>query len=93
MSLILKVRWESLSGKHCTRTTDISLGGCCIESIGRVAVGEKFRFEIQLPSGSWMPLQGEVVCFRDYLGFGLRFIGLTDQEQQMLALVIGASQG
>jgi hypothetical protein len=82
--LLLEVRWESLSGKHSARATDISLSGCYIESIGQVTVGEKIHIEIQLPSGSWMPLQGEVVYRQDHLAFGLRFIGLTDQEQEML---------
>jgi hypothetical protein len=41
-----------------------------------------------------MPLQGEVVYHQDHLGFGLRFIGLTDQEQEILEqLVRTGSQG
>ena len=86
--MLLEIRWESLSGKHGARTTDISLSGCYIDSIGQVTVGEKIRLEIQLPTGGWMPLQGEVVYHQDNLGFALRFIGLTDQEQRVLAQLI-----
>ena len=82
--LILEVRWESLSGKHTARTTDISPGGCYIETIGQVTVGEQVGFEIQLPTGNWMPLLGEVVYRHPNLGFGLRFIGLTEQDQNVL---------
>ena len=92
--LLLEVRWESLSGKHSARTTDISLSGCYIESIGQVTIGENIRFEIQLATRSWMPLQGEVLYHHVNLGFGLRFFGLTNEQQQMLEqLVRDGSQG
>ena len=88
VSLLLDVRWESLSGRHSARTTDVSLGGCYIESIGQVTVGEQIRFEIQLPTGRWMPLRGEVLYHHPNLGFGVRFIGLTEEEETLLARMI-----
>ena len=76
-SRLLEIRWEDLSGKYNARITDISLDGCYIESIGQVTVGQQIRFEIQLPTGSWVPVRGEVVNHQPNLGFGVRFIALS----------------
>jgi hypothetical protein len=51
----------------------------------KVTVGQQIRFEIQLPTGSWMPFYGEVVNHHPNLGFGVRFIGLTEQDKRVLA--------
>ncbi len=83
-SRLLEIRWEDLSGKYNARVTDISPDGCYIESIGKVTVGQQIRFEIQLPTGSWMPFRGEVVSHHPNLGFGVRFIGLTEQDKRAL---------
>ena len=82
---LLEIRWEDLSGKYNARVTDISPDGCYIESIGKVTVGQQIRFEIQLPTGSWMPFCGDVVNHHPNLGFGVRFIGLTEQDKRVLA--------
>lgn len=87
-SLPLEVYWESLSGKHQARISDISLGGCYLESIAPVAISEQIHFEIQLPTGGRMPLRGEVVHLHPNLGFGLRFVSLSVMERNVLAHVM-----
>ncbi len=86
----LEVRWHGLSGKHNARTSDISLGGCYIESLAQVTVGERILFEIQLPSGRWIPLSGHVVHHHVGLGFGVRFSLLSDMVKRMLEEAIEA---
>jgi PilZ domain len=86
--LPLEVHWESLSGKHEARISDIGLGGCYMESLAPVAIGEEVRFEIQLPTGGRMPLRGEVVHHQPNLGFGLRFASLSVMERNVLTHVI-----
>ena len=86
--LLLDVRWEGVSGKYAARISDISLSGCYVESLGQVMVGEVVHFEIQLPTGRWMPLRGEVVYHLPTLGFGVQFAGLTLMERNLLAHVI-----
>jgi len=86
-SRLLEIRWEDLSGKYNARVTDISPDGCYIESIGQVTVGQQIRFEIQLPTGSWMPIRGEVVNHQPNLGFGVRFIALTEEEKKVLSQI------
>src|ERR1043165_990601 len=91
--LFLKRRWKSLSGKHTARISDISLGGCYVETMGQVTMGDLIRFEVQLPTGRWMPLIGEVVYHLPGMGFGLRFRTLTESQKQMIASLINYVKG
>ncbi len=87
--LSLEVRWESLSGRQASaRISDISLNGCYVESLAQVAFGERVRLEVNLPTGRWMPLNGEVVYQHPNVGFGLRFGNLSEVEQRMIAQLI-----
>jgi hypothetical protein len=89
MPLLLDVQWESLSGKHSARITDISRGGCYIESIGQVTVGETIRFKVQLPRGRSLSLGGKVSYHHPNLGFGVCFDELTELDQNVLAQLLG----
>ena len=86
--LTMDVRWESLSGKHSARISDMSLSGCYVETMGQVAVGEIIRFEVQLPTGRWLPLIGEVVYQLPAMGFGLRFRTLTTGQREVIASLL-----
>lgn len=86
--LRMEVRLTGLSGHHGARTSDISLGGCYIETIGLVTAKERIQFEVQLPTGSWVTLKGEVVYVHPNLGFGVRFTDLGEQELNSLRQII-----
>lgn len=86
--LPLEVRWEGQSGRHTARISDLSLGGCYIETLGQVTVGESLTFEIQLPTQNWMPLSGKVVYHHPNLGFGVQFAQLSDLESNVLVDLI-----
>jgi hypothetical protein len=91
--LMLELRWQSLSGKHTARISDMSMGGCYVETIGQVTVGDLIRFEVQLPTGRWMPLVGEVAYYLPAMGFGLRFRSLTETQRQMVASLLDYVRG
>jgi hypothetical protein len=86
--LPLEARWEGQSGRYSARISDISLGGCFIESLGQVTVDENISFEVQLPTGNWMPLTGTVVYQYSNIGFGVRYRELSELERNLLADVI-----
>lgn len=88
LPLILEVRLESLSGHHNARTGDISLGGCYIETLGTVKPGEHIGFDVQLPTGRWIRLGGEVVYYLSNMGFGVRFKDIPEIERKMLSQLI-----
>ena len=90
VALNLPVRWDGLSGGLEARLEDLSLGGCFVNTRGVVNPGELITLEIQLPSGEWLSLRGEVTSYQPAIGFGLVFPFLTGEEEdeirQLLAL-------
>ena len=85
--MILEVRSEDL-GQSDLHTTDISLGGCYIETMGHVIVGDQISFEIRLPVGNWILLKGVVVYHHQSMGFGLRYTDLTEEQRSVLTQLI-----
>jgi hypothetical protein len=90
--VLLNVLCESASGKHEGRTGDISLGGCFIDTTGRVTVGETIGFKLQLPTGEWIELQGEVRWELPQSGFGVKFKDLSDECQKQVATLVAAQR-
>jgi len=76
--------WYGKSGNYQARVTDLSEGGCYVDSLGEAQVGEVIAFKLQLPEGEWLELTGEVAHQTPPLGFGLRFIYLTDEQHEKL---------
>jgi hypothetical protein len=84
----LEVRWEGLSGWRAARIYDISMSGCYVEALSHTHVAERLHIEIQTPAGPWLELDGEVIHHQPYMGFGLRFVNLTDSQRDSLAALI-----
>jgi len=84
----LEARWEGQSGRHPARITDISLGGCYIESRGQVTDGEIISFELQLQTGNWLRLRGTVAYQLSNIGFGVKFVDLSEAQINLLSDVI-----
>lgn len=78
--LSLEARWEGLSSQHTARVSDISVGGCFLDTTVTAAEGEPINFEIKLPTGAWLPLRGQVAFHQYGVGFSVRFINLTEEE-------------
>ena len=70
--------------RHEGRIENLSLGGCFVNTTGRVDVGEIVGVEIKLPSREWLQLRGEVASYQIGVGFGLLFSFLTEDEEQSL---------
>src|SRR5215207_8604692 len=82
--LLLEAKWESMSRTHEARVDDVSLGGCFVNTPGRVELNEAVNLEIQLPSGEWLPLRGLVASYQPGVGFGLSFTSLSEDETARL---------
>jgi CheY-like chemotaxis protein len=89
----LEVVLEASSGKRDARISDLSRGGCFVDTIGHVSAGESVVFQIRLPTGDWGKLNGEVVYCSPGFGFGLRFTKLAEQEHIVLEQLILAHGG
>ena len=88
--ITLEVRWEGGAGRHPARISDLSLGGCYLDTLGGVEDGEIISLEIKLPSGEWLPLRGTVAFHHPGLGFSVCFTFLTDEEQYQLTQIINS---
>ena len=84
----LEVRWEGGSGHHTARVSDLSLGGCYLDTLGQATVGEIVGLEIKLPDGTWLPLRGTVAFYNPGLGFSVCFTFLTEEEQHQISQAI-----
>ena len=84
--------WDGKSGNYQARITDLSEGGCYVDTMGQAHIGEVLAFKLQLPDGEWLALRGEVAHQTPPLGFGLRFVSLTDQQQENLRALLDQLQ-
>lgn len=78
--ILLEAKWESMSRRHEARIDDVSLGGCFVNTYAQVELGEHVTLEIQIPSGEWLPLRGQVASYQPGVGFGLSFTSPTTEE-------------
>ena len=92
ISVLLDVQWEGATGKYEARTSDISFGGCFIDTIGKADVGETITFKICQPSGDWIELEGEVRYERPRLGFGVKFKNLSAESIQKVIDLVKSEQ-
>jgi hypothetical protein len=92
VSSFLDVQWESATGKYEARTSEIGFGGCFIDTIGKVDVGEMISFKICQPSGEWIELQGEVVYELPRFGFGIKFKNLSAESVKKIVELVKSQQ-
>ena len=90
--LLLDAKWESMSHTHEARVDDVSLGGCFVNTFGRVELNEAVDLEIQLPSGEWLPLRGQVRSYQPGVGFGISFTSLSEGAVAALRELISSAK-
>jgi hypothetical protein len=86
--ILVEVLWEGGTRSAGARTTDISEGGCFIDTIGHAAVGETIDLKLLLPDGEWMPVHAEVVYELPRTGFGVRFTEISDYDRKRLKALL-----
>lgn len=84
ITVSLEAKLEGLHNNYPARVSDISIGGCYVETVAQVSVNETVRVEVHLPTGNWLSLRGEVLYSHHTIGFGLRFLQLSQLEMEML---------
>jgi hypothetical protein len=83
LDVSLEAVWDG-HGNRPARITDLSEGGCFVDTSGEALVGELLTFQIQLPDGNWLELTGQVAHHMRPVGFGLRFVEMTDEQREQL---------
>ena len=83
---------EFASGKREARISDLSEGGCYVESWAGVGPGDTVQFEMQTPSGESLALVGEVTYAFEGMGFGLKFLDLNEKLRQRISELVEAEK-
>jgi hypothetical protein len=86
INIYLKVRWEGLLGSYDGTLSDISAGGCFILSESPTTLRELIRLEIELHTGEWVKVWGEVTNQFEGVGFGVRYTELDEENEGSFAL-------
>src|SRR2546425_4612770 len=79
----LDAMWDSSTQAHSARVTDLSEGGCYLDSVGEVRRGEIVGFRVLLPDDDWLYLEGEV-RHHSAEGFGVQFVDLNEEQTEKL---------
>lgn len=87
---LLEVTWEGAAGRHEARTSDITVAGCFIDTLGQVRVGETLKFKLCLPAGDAIEVQGKVVHKYPNVGFGVCFTNIADPDRKRLEWLVKA---
>ena len=90
--LLLEAKWESMSRTHEARVDDVSLGGCFVNTFGRVEENEEVNLQMELPSGEWLSLSGRVASYQPGVGFGMCFDTLSEEQLATLEELIATAE-
>lgn len=81
-----------MSRTHEARVDDVSLGGCFVNTFGRVEPNEEINLQIELPSGEWLSLSGHVASYQPGVGFGMCFNPLSEEQSATLEELIATTE-
>ena len=87
---LIEIMLESASGKREARISDISLGGCFVDTIMTVRPGEDVSLTGKLETGEPLELKGKVAYVMDGFGFGVSFTDLSDESKVLVERMVGS---
>ena len=82
--LVMEASWDGSGSKSLARTVDVSATGCFIDTLALVELGETLDLRLTLPDGEYISVQGVVIYQMPSLGFGVRFIRISDSDRLRL---------
>jgi hypothetical protein len=88
--VLVDVLWEGKTGRHDARTSDLSSGGCFIDTVGHVHEGEIIKFKLLLPGGQWLEVAGEVTYSYPNVGFGVQFRDVSEEDRKRIDWLLKA---
>jgi PilZ domain len=90
LSVSLDASWDR---DHPARISNLSEGGCYMDTVGEVMRGEIVGFRVLLPDGDFVYLEGEVRHYTAGVGFGVQFVDLNEEQQTNLKRLIEMAVG
>ncbi len=89
--IMIEIVLDSSAGKRSSRISDLSMGGCFVESITSYREGEELAFELRSSEGEVLRFSGRVAYVMDTFGFGLEFHDLGPEQKLFLEQAIGSN--
>ena len=86
--MLVEVLWEGNTGRYDARTSDLSLGGCFIDTIGRVTSGERLKFKLRMADEEWIEVEGAVIYAYPNVGFGVQFTNISESDKKKLEKLV-----
>ena len=83
---------ESLSGNRDVRISDLSAGGCYVDTISTLIEGTAVSLEIQSSTGDPVRFTGRVAYEAPGMGVGIEFTDMTSAQKQFLAQILDPSK-
>lgn len=80
----IEIEWEGLAGRKSGTISDINIVGCFVLCSGEVEDGENVKIFLPLSEGMKVEFWGEVFNHVFEIGFGMRFIELSDAQKDFL---------
>ncbi|MCU1268083.1 MAG: hypothetical protein JWM21_4401 [Acidobacteria bacterium] len=92
LSVSLEAVWDRESDNHPALITDLSLGGCYMNTVGEIMSGEMVGFRVLLPDGDWLYVEGEVRHHTVGRGFGVQFTDLDPDQNEKIEWLLRLAQ-
>lgn len=86
--IVREIVLESSAGRRESRISDMSMGGCYIESMTNFRKGEPIAFDLKNTAGEVLRFSGNVAYILDGFGFGLTFTNLTPDHIAFLSTTL-----
>jgi len=86
--LFSEITLHFASGKYQARVSDLSVGGCYVDSIASVAKGDEITLTLTGPSGETKDLSAEIAYTVPGVRFGVSFKNLSPAQFKFLQQLI-----
>ena len=83
---------ETAAAACLFRISDLSAGGCYVDSTAEVTVGEIVLLKISKPDSGWFEVRGLIRHCFPRLGFGLCFVNLDEQQRCQIDSLLPKTQ-
>lgn len=93
LNISLDAVWERTNDAETAKISNLSEGGCFLDTVGEVRQGEIVGFRVLMPDADdWLYLEGEVRHYISGIGFGVQFTELNDDQQAKVHELIGIAK-
>ena len=86
--VVLEASWDGCGAGWEARITDISTGGCYLDTVVQAAPGELVNIRLRLPEGDLLGVEGLVSYALPHTGFAVSFANLTAEQRHRIERLV-----